>query len=138
MTVNTRNSAWASPRFLLHGAALLFIFCTAAIAGDKPEVPEINGNAGSCSVSFTVTNSEHKPIYNAKIEVVIRYGAMGLHKSELQVGTNSDGKARVTGLPEKMKKPLEFSISSGEFSKKVTLEPKSKCHETFDVVLGTK
>ncbi len=120
------------------GAAFLVLSGAPATAQQKPEVPEVNGNLGNCSASFTVLNGEQKPIYNAQIEVVVHSGAMGVKKSTLQVGTNSDGKARVIGLPEKMKKSLEFKISSGELSRKVLLDPKSKCHETFEVVLTGK
>jgi hypothetical protein len=118
--------------------ALVFILGAAAVAADKPEVPEINGMVGSCSANFTVTDTEKKPIYNAKIEVVIRYGFGGLHKSELQIGTNSEGKARVIGLPEKVKKPLEFRISSGPLSKTVLVNPTEKCDASVEVVLGAK
>jgi hypothetical protein len=85
-----------------------------------------------------VTDSEKKPIYNARIEVEIRYGALGLHKVELQVGTNGDGKARVIGLPEKRKKPLQFLISSGQLSKVVPLDPTAKCNAEIEVILGPK
>jgi len=108
----------------------------AATDRDKPEVPVINGMAGSCSANFTVTDTDKKPIYNAKIEVVIRYGFVGMHKSELQIGTNSDGKARVTGLPEKVKKPLEFRVSSGSLFKTVPVNPTEKCDSSLEVVLG--
>ena len=78
-------------------------------AGDKSEIPSINGSVGSCSALFTVLDAGKKPVYDAKINVVIRYGFGGLHKVELQVGTNSDGKARVIGLPEKSKSPSSFT-----------------------------
>jgi hypothetical protein len=117
--------------------SLLFpLGAAAAIADQKPEVPVINGMVGSCSANFTVTDSEKKPIYNAKINVIIRYGFLGLHKSELQIGTNSEGRARVTGLPDKVKKPLEFRISSGSLSKTVLVNPTEKCDSSVEVVLG--
>jgi len=119
--------------------AIMALFVNSAVpatAGDEPQVPVINGMAGACSANFTVTDSEKKPIYDAKIEVTIRYGFAGMHKSELQIGTNSDGKARVTGLPEKSKKPLEFRVSSGTLSKTVRINPTEKCDSSVDVVLG--
>jgi hypothetical protein len=116
--------------------ALFLNLAAAATAGDEPEVPVINGMAGSCSANFTVTDGEKKPIYDAKIEVIIRYGFVGMHKSELQIGTNSDGRARVTGLPEKAKKPLEFRVSSGSLSKTVRINPTEKCDSTVEVVLS--
>lgn len=136
--VKKENSARAFQRSALTGVALLFILGDAAIAPNTPEVPVIDGGLGSCSANFTVTDNEKKPIYNAKIDVVLRYGFIGLRKSELQVGTNSDGKARVTGLPEKAKKPLEFRITSGPLSKTILHNPSAKCDANFEVVLGTK
>jgi hypothetical protein len=136
MTAITERTSRKIRRFAWVSAVFLLVSGAAALADEKPEVPEINGRVGSCSANFTVTDSEKKPIYNAKIEVVIRYGALGLHKTDLQVGTNSDGKARVIGLPEKTKKPLDFRITSGEIIKIVAHDPTAKCNATIDVVLG--
>jgi hypothetical protein len=108
----------------------------AALAAEEPEVPVINGMVGSCAANFTVLDAGKKPIYNAKIEVVLRHGFAGMRKSELQVGTNSEGKARVIGLPEKAKKDLEFKVSSGSLSKTVLINPQEKCTATVEVVLG--
>ena len=109
----------------------------ALIAAQKPEVPVVDGHIGGCSATFTVMDTERKPVYDAKIDVVVRYGFLGLHKTELQVGTNSDGKARVAGLPERVKKPLEFVITKGELSKTIMVDPSAKCDATFEVTLGT-
>jgi hypothetical protein len=118
--------------------ALLSILGGAASAADAPEVPVIDGGLGTCSVIFTVTDSEKKPIYNAKINVTVYYGFLRLHKTELQVGTNSDGKARVIGLPEKVKKPLEFQVTNGPLSKTIMHNPATKCGAAIEVVLGTQ
>ncbi len=116
--------------------ALALIPSPAALAVEEPEVPVINGMVGSCSAIFTVLDAGKKPIYNAKIEVTLRYGFGGFHKNELQIGTNSQGKARVTGLPEKVKKPLEFRVFSGSLSKTVLVNPQEKCASSVEVVLG--
>ncbi len=119
--------------------AVLFIALDRVVrAGDKSEIPSINGSVGSCSALFTVLDAAKKPVYDAKINVVIRYGFGGLHKVELQVGTDSDGKARVIGLPEKSKKPLEFHVRSGALSKTVMVDPTAKCESSVDVVLSEK
>ncbi len=125
-------------RIALISLVLLFVTNGAVIAADKPEVPVINGAIGSCSADFTVTDSEKKPIFNAKIHVIIHYGLLGIKRMELRVGTDSDGKARVIGLPEKTKKPLEFDISSGDLSKAVLVDPTAECKSTIEVVLGAK
>jgi hypothetical protein len=112
------------------------ILAGALIAAQSPEVPVVDGHIGACSATFTVTDSQKKPVYDAKIDVAVRYGFAGLHKTELQVGTNSDGKARVAGLPERVKKPLEFVITKGSISKTVLVDPSKKCDGTIEVTLG--
>lgn len=121
--------------FALVGAALCFFLAGEVRAGQEPVIPSVNGSVGTCSALFTVLDASKKPIYDAKINVTIRYGFAGLHKTALQVGTNSDGKARVIGLPEKAKKPLEFRIHSGELSKTVMIDSSEKCESSVEVVL---
>jgi len=103
------------------------------------EVPVINGNLGPCSADFTVTDASSKPIYDAKIHVTILYGFMNKRKQDLEIGTNSDGKARLEGLPDKLKKPpLEFVVRSGDLNKTVPHDPAVDCHANFSVTLGAK
>ena len=104
-------------------------------AQQAQEVPKIDGGAGSCRADFTVRDGEKKPIYNAQISVQLRYGFMNMRKTDLQVGTNSDGKAQFTGLPNFPKKPLAFHIKSGTVSKTVTDDPSTNCNAVYDVVL---
>ncbi len=124
----------------MFACALLLIFFLRGVASaeDVPAGPVVDGHLGHCSASFTVRDIEKKPVYNAQIDVTVRYGLLGLHKLELQVGTNSDGKGRVAGLPEKVKKPLEFHITSGRLSKTVSSDPSDKCEATFEVTLGSQ
>jgi hypothetical protein len=136
--MNQTRLGWCL-RFAATWCATLFIAGAAGIAAPAAEVPVIDGGLGPCSANFTVTDSSKKPIYNAKIDVVIHYGFMSLRKSELQIGTNSDGKARVIGLPDRLKKPLEFHIDNGVVSKTVLDDPDNparKCNATFEVTLG--
>jgi hypothetical protein len=121
---------------LVFTGALLLIPVGGAITAQRPEVPVVDGHIGACSADFIVTDQAHRPIYNAKIAVVIRYGFLGLHKVELEVGTNSNGKARVAGLPEKAKKPLEFRVTHGRSSKKLMVNPSAKCNAAFEVSLA--
>ena len=116
-------------------AAVFLAVCGAAIAANPPDVPSIDGGLGSCTANFTVRDGASKPLYNAQIEVLIHYGFMNLRKTDLQVGTNSDGKARFTGLPNFTKKPLAFHVKSGTVSKTVTDDPSTNCNAVFDVVL---
>jgi hypothetical protein len=104
---------------------------------DSPEVPVVDAGLGSCRADFLVKDGSDKPLFNAKISLTIKYGFLGKRKSEVEIGTNSDGKARVTGLPNLPKKPLEFSIKSGDVSTTVTDDPSANCNATFNVTLTT-
>jgi hypothetical protein len=108
------------------------------LQGQTTEVPVVRADAGPCSAGFTVTDGENKPLYDAKIQVRVRYGFMSKRKTDLEIGTNSDGKARIEGLPDKAKKPLEFRIRHGKFLKSVAQDPASDCHANFAVVLGAQ
>jgi hypothetical protein len=123
---------------LLGVAALLLTAAIGNALGASPdEVPVINGNLGPCTVDFTILDSSDKPIYDAKIRVTILYGFMNKRKSDLEIGTNGDGKARFEGLPDKVKKPpLEFKVSSGDLAKTVKHDPASDCHPKFTIALG--
>lgn len=103
-----------------------------------PAMPEIDGAIGPCTAGFTVRDGQNKPIYDAQISVRLRYGFLNKRRTDLQVGTNSDGKAKFTGLPNFPKKPLEFTIKTGTVSKTVTDDPNEKCNATFDVVFSVR
>lgn len=126
--------------FKTHGLRA-WIMCTIALAfaglalAAEAEIPTVDGHLGSCSRDFTVWDQYHRPIYNARISVLIRYGALGLHRMSLEVGTDSEGRARVTGLPEKTKKPLEFKITSGQSSRQLMLDMTTDCKASVDVNL---
>ena len=117
---------------LLAGAALGHVLYAAPV-----DVPVIKGDLGPCSADFTVLDSNNKPVYDAKVHVTILYGFMNKRKSDLEIGTNSDGKARIEGLPDRLKKPpLEFRIRGGDLEKSVTQDPATDCHASFNVQLG--
>jgi hypothetical protein len=116
-------------------AAAFLAIGGAAQTAKEPDLPVVDGGLGTCKADFTVKDAQDKPIYNAKINVLIKYGFMGMRKTQLEAGTNSEGKARFTGLPERVRKPLEFVIKSGNVSSTVTDDPEEKCEATFDVKL---
>jgi len=117
---------------LLAGAVTGHVLCAGPV-----DVPVIKGDLGPCSGDFTVLDSQNKPVYNAKIHVTILYGFMNKRKSDLEIGTNSEGKARIEGLPDRLKKPpLEFRIRGGDSEKSVTQDPATDCHASFNVQLG--
>jgi hypothetical protein len=128
---------WRVRAILLLGAIFVSLLDEGATVVDSPEVPLVDAGLGSCRADFLVKDRADKPIFNAKISLTIKYGFLSKRKSEVEIGTNSDGKARVTGLPNLPKKPLEFSIKSGEVSTTVTDDPSTNCNAVFNVTLTT-
>lgn len=116
-------------------AVAFLAICGATTTANPAGINSIDGGVGSCRADFTVKDGASKPIYDAKIEVLLRYGFMNMRKTDLTVGTDSDGKARFTGLPNFPKKPLEFHIKSGTVSKTITDDTSTNCNATYDVVL---
>jgi hypothetical protein len=104
-------------------------------AQTTPAIPKIDGGIGACTADFSVRDGQNKPLYNAQITVELRYGFLNKRKTDLQIGTDSNGKANFTGLPNFPKKPLEFHVKSGTVSKTVTDDPSSNCTATFDVTM---
>jgi hypothetical protein len=122
---------------------LFSLFLLISIAGwaqaqpsSKQEIPAVNADIGACSAEFLVRDASGKPLYDAKVSLIVHSGFLGLRKTEVQVGTNSEGRARVTGLPAKSKKPLEFIVRYQHRAKTVTDDPGSNCGAQFDVRLG--
>jgi hypothetical protein len=105
---------------------------------DPKSIPVIDGAIGSCSADFTVTDAAGSPIYAADIRVHIAYGFMSLHKLDLEVGTNADGKARFTGLPDTSKQGLFFRATQGDREASAFDDPSKTCKTQFTVVLRKK
>jgi hypothetical protein len=107
-----------------------------AQASQKPDpnaVPVIDGGIGPCTADFTITDNAGAPVYDATIKVHISYGVF--HKLDLQVGTNSNGKARFTGLPEKTKRGLFLRASKGERTGSAFDDTAKTCNGQFTVAL---
>ena len=110
--------------------AAFILFCVAAFAADTPNphvVPSIDGGLGPCSIEFTANDATNAPLYNAKIRVHIATGVLGIKKTDLEVGTNVDGKAKFTGLPDKTKFPLEFNAQQDDLTATFTYTPAKGC-----------
>ncbi len=105
-------------------------------APTSPEVPVAKGGAGSCSADFVVRDSAGKGVYDAKIGIQVQYGFFGARKLGLTIGTNYEGKARIEGLPEKIKNSAEFKISHANQNKSVPFDPLTNCHSQNDVTLA--
>jgi hypothetical protein len=105
---------------------------------DPKTITEIDAGLGPCSADFTVNDSSGSPIYNAEIRLHIAYGRLNLHKLDLEAGTNSDGKARFIGLPDKSKEGLFFRASAGAHETSVFDNPSQTCKKAFTVVVERK
>ena len=105
---------------------------------DPKSVPVVDGAIGTCSYDFTVTDTDAKPVYAAKINVHIAYGFMYARKLDLEVGTNSDGKARFTGLPNKLKRGLYFEASEGDRQAEAFDDPAKTCTIQLPLALQKK
>jgi hypothetical protein len=100
-------------------------------------IPQVDAGVGPCTADFTVSQGSNQPLYNAEISVRIAYGFMGMKKMDLKVGTNSEGKARFIGLPEKVHNPpLAFVVRAKGLSKTVDYWPSAKCHVRYSVIIG--
>ena len=75
-----------------------------------------------------------QPVYLATIHVRLRYGFMSLKRMDLEVGTNSDGKARVEGLPAKAR-PLNYEIVKDSTRRIVTQDLSTVCNGSYSVAL---
>jgi len=115
------------------------LMVTSGYPQEKPKtenpVPVISGDLGSCTADFTVTGTKLKPIYNAKLEVELRYGFAGLRRTTLEIYTNVDGKARITGLPNTNKRPLAFTASYKGRKTVVIVNVEEKCNGAYNAIV---
>lgn len=112
----------------------ILLFATALVSAqsrqppDPHQVPVMDGGAGPCSVSFTVTDPKGAPVYDARIKVHIEYGFGGFHRLDLEAATNVDGKTQFKGLPKKVKGGiLYFRAAKGELEGSATYDPQQNC-----------
>ena len=130
--------------------ASLIVFATLAIAltplaaqssASKPDpksIAEVDAGLGPCTADFIITDDAGRPVYAGNIRVHIAYGFMNLHKFDLQVGTNADGKARVIGLPNPSKQGFFFRASEGGREGSAFDDPSKTCKAQFTIVLRKK
>ena len=128
--------------------AFLMIGVTLAIAAQSQQpaqpqqpddIPATDGTSGPCSIEFSVTDSDGKPVYAARIDVHLAYGAFGAHKLDMGVYTNAQGKAKFTGIPAKVKKPpIEFNAKKDDLVGVATMDPVTECQAKHDIVMDKK
>jgi hypothetical protein len=132
------------PRLISSLLATTVFLWTAAQSGaadqkpDPKSIAEVDAGLGPCTADFTITDDAGQPVYAANIRVHIAYGFMSLHKFDLTVGTNADGKARFIGLPETTKQGLFFRASEGDREGSAFDDPAKTCKTQFTVVLRKK
>jgi hypothetical protein len=102
---------------------------------DAHAVPVMDGSIGSCSADFTIVDADNKPVYAAKVKVHIAYGFMYARKLDLEQGTNIDGRARFTGLPDRVKHGLYFNATEGDRSGVAFDDPSSTCKAQFTITI---
>jgi hypothetical protein len=143
-TKHLRTRKAIAPAAVVLAAALFFVTMAAQaqtsansrLAKDAKQVPVVDGGAGPCSVDFTVTDANSRPVYAATIKVHVAYGFLGSHRLDLQVGTNYDGKARFTGLPKQVKDgTFYFVASQGGLSGVSIYAPTKTCTASQTIVL---
>jgi len=118
----------------LLSSAGLFVLAGSFVAAhgkqvpDPHQVPVMDGEAGPCSVAFTVTDEKGAPVYDARIRVHIEYGFAGVRRLDLEAATNVDGKTQFKGLPQKVKgKILNFAGSQGKREGSAVYDPATNC-----------
>jgi hypothetical protein len=126
------------PNLPLLLCTLLLATLTHATPVDPKTVPVVDGAIGPCSADFTVTDPSGAPVYAADIKVHITYGFMYMRKLDLEVGTNVDGKARFTGLPDRTKEGLFFRASAGNREGSAFVDPAKTCNANLAITLQDK
>jgi hypothetical protein len=134
----TMNSFKTGSFGLIFLALALSALSQTTAPDDSKSIPVVDGGIGTCSTDFTITDTAGAPVYAAKIKVHIAYGFMYARKLDLEVGTNSEGKARFIGLPERVKRGLFFEASEGDRSGNAFDDPATTCKNQFTVVLRQK
>jgi hypothetical protein len=125
--------SWFCKRMVFFMALLVLAGSFMTVGGqqtpDPHQVPVMDGEAGPCSVSFTVTDEKGAPVYDARIRVKMRYGFAGVKHLDLEAATNVDGETQIKGLPQKVKDGiLYFHGTQGKREGSATYDPAKNCN----------
>ena len=130
-----------SCKFVMCMAAIFVLISIPAHAQQSPDphqVPVMDGEAGPCSISFTVTDATGAPVYDARIKVHIAYGFAGVRRLDLEAATNVDGKTLIKGLPDKVKgKVLYFNATQSMRKGAYTYDPATSCDSGRGTIILT-
>ena len=119
--------------FLTLSCSLMVGQTDAGKAPSPAQVPTISADRGDCTATFDVSDGQGKPIYQANIHTLVRWGLA--HKVDLTISTNYEGKAEFTHLPNYSKKPIEFEVKSGDRLRTVFFDPEKQCQAQYTVEL---
>ena len=123
-------------RVLCSMLVAVLLFSEAQAQASSEQVPVIQGGAGPCSLELTVRGADRKPIYAATVKVHIKYGFGGMRRLDLEAGTNSEGKVKFAGLPDRVQRPpLEFHASKDDFTGIGLFDPSTECQARHDITL---
>jgi hypothetical protein len=95
----------------------------------------VDGGLGSCSVEFTTKDGNGNIIGGATLRLHLTYGFAGVRRLDLEVTTNTDGKAQFTGLPDNLKKGFFFRGFKDDREGTAFYEPKKNCKAQHTMVL---
>jgi hypothetical protein len=98
-------------------------------------VPVLDGGIGPCTADLTITDANGAPVYAATIKVHIAYGFANARKLDLQLGTNVDGKARFTGLPDRIKHGFYFHATEGDREGEAFDDPTNTCKAQLPITI---
>jgi hypothetical protein len=119
---------------LITALSLAWLSVAPQAPATSPEVAVLDAKLGKCSADFTVKGADGKPVYNATIHVRVRYGALNVKRMDLEVGTNSEGKAGIKGLPDKAR-PLTYDVEKDGKKGTVDQDLSKTCEAKLEVTL---
>jgi hypothetical protein len=119
---------------LIIAVALTSLLSQQSAEPAKPEVTVLKAGLGGCSSDFIVKDADGKPVYAASVHVLIRYGAFGVKRADLEVGTNSNGEARIEGLPDKAR-PMTYDVQKDGKKASADQDVAANCHAMFELTL---
>jgi hypothetical protein len=108
---------------------------TSTAAPQQQQIPVIDGGLGPCSVDITVKRPGGKVVDAAKVTVHIAYGFLNVRRLDLEVPTNNQGKARITGLPNNLKHGLLLHGYKDNLLGTAFVDPSKNCEARHEMVL---
>ena len=99
------------------------------------DIPVEDAEAGPCSVEITVTDLAAKPVDSAAIRVHISWGTLGVRKTELEIRTDTSGRAKFVGLPQESDQVLYIRATKGRTIGNALISPTKNCDAKCLIIL---